>query len=86
MYHIVRKFELQNGEIVGLPIGYINDVDCSLFYETFETPFIDWVEGTNPIDQTVWFETNTHFYLIDSKEELPEGLELIIDINNPEGV
>lgn len=87
MYYIVRKFELQNGEIVNSPIGYLNSIeDRDSFYVIHGTNFIDWVELNNPIDKTEWFdETNTHFYLIDSKEEPPEGLQLILDINNPEG-
>lgn len=87
MYYIVRKFELQNGEIVNSPIGYLNSIeDRDSFYVIHGTAFINWVETNNPIDKTEWFDvTNTHFYLIDSKEELPEGLQLILDINNPEG-
>lgn len=87
MYYIIRKFTLNNGEIINSTIGYLNDItDRDSFYAIHGTAFIDWVETNNPIDKTEWFdETNTHFYLIDSKEELPDGLQLITDINNPEG-
>ncbi len=86
MYHIIKKFELNNGEIIGSPIGYVPDEGCTCFYEHFGIPFVDWVETNNPVDQREWFnETNTHFYLIDSKEEIPEGLTLLTDLSNIEG-
>ena len=75
-----------NNQKISARASTLVDEICTCFYETFGTPFVDWVEANNPIDKTEWFnETNTRFYLIDSKQELPEGLTLITDLSEIEG-
>ena len=79
MFHIVRKFELVNDEIKSTIQGYIPESKTELFYETFGTPFIDWVESNQETDKKIWFENNSHFYLIDTKEFIDIDIPLILD-------
>jgi hypothetical protein len=65
-------------------IGYVEDK------ETFETmhgiAFPTWVTDNPTLDMKDYFISNNHCYLIDSVDVLPDGLSIITDLNNPEGV
>ena len=84
MFYIIRKFTSINSFT---DIGYLDtEADRDAFYNVHGTAFTDWVIENTQSDIDEWFTTNEYCYLIDTRFEIPEGLNLINNIENPEGV
>jgi len=83
MVYIVNKITFNEG-LVKATIGYVEDKVA--FEAIHGFVFIDWCNANPTEDKAVWFSENTHCYLINSQEDLPDGIVLITDLENPEGV
>jgi len=83
MFYIVNKITFDEG-LMQAPIGYVeNKVD----FETIHGfTFVEWCNINPTTDKAVWFAENNHCYLINSLADLPDGIVLITDLDNPEGV
>ena len=86
MYYIIKKFDNIDSVVKGSPLGYLATASDKDAFESLQgNDFIAWVEANDELDQVDYFIDHDPFYLIDSVTVLPDGLELIEDINNPEG-
>jgi len=83
MFYIVNKITFNDG-LVKAPIGYV--LDKVAFEAIHGFAFIAWCNANPTTDKAVWFALNNHCYLINSQEDLPDGIALITDLDNTEGV
>lgn len=84
---IVKKIEATEGEISHSSVGYIDSSDEASFISIHGYPFTEWVVNNDASPQVEYFDTNPPCYVLDTCYGMDmEGLSLITDLNNPEGV
>ncbi len=87
MYYIVEKFTCVDCNFIENSIGYLSSIEDRVAFESIHGfAFIEWCDANQTTDKSIWFDANEFCYLVDSKTELPEGLQLITNLENPEGV
>ena len=84
MIHNVVKIEAVDGNIVSTVIGYLDSEDKTTFEGIHGTPFTDWAVDNAGVELSVYFDTNSPCYLIDTVTSIQEGLTLITNFENPE--
>lgn len=84
---LVKKIEAISGEVNFSSVGYINLDDEASFVSIHAYPFTDWVSANPSLPQVDYFLSNDPCYVLDTYAgEDIQGLSLITDLNNPEGV
>ena len=84
---IVKKIQAISGKVDVSPVGYIDASDESSFISIHAHPFTDWVIANPGSPQVDYFVSNDPCYVLDTSDGTnTEGLFLITDLNNPEGV
>jgi hypothetical protein len=91
MFYIINKITAEVNDIIYTSIGYVESQDDSIYLDNFET-FMSWYDAnledikTETLIIEDWITTNPTIYSGSQGTEVrPDNVNLIVDLDNPEG-